>query len=72
VPCLTEATSDNTSDGTGLCAAGEEAADRTIGQRWAHFEQCAGLTRLAALRDSVAGLLGQLSTLADDPGAAAE
>lgn len=50
--------------------AGDNApADHTIGQRWAHFEACAGLARLAGLQESVAGLLSQLSAQADEPGA---
>ena len=40
-------------------------ADRTIGQRWAHFERAAGLPRLAALADSVKKLLAQLAAVAD-------
>lgn len=45
----------------------EAPSDRTIGQRWAHFEASAGLSRLAALQDSVAGLAAQLSAAADAP-----
>jgi hypothetical protein len=56
-------------EGCSIPAPAGDEAEHTIGERWAHFEACAGLQRLASLQASVTGLLGQLSASADMPGA---
>ncbi len=41
---------------------------RTVGQRWGHFEQSAGLKRLAAISAATEAMLASLSAVVDSPG----